>query len=191
MNDFNTYKEGLDLDFLKDYCVGNGQLTQFERGDYFECVGRPSSRIGYIMRGCFKFIVRNEVNGKDFITGFSFNNEFVADYPNCLIGRLSEVNIVADMPSEVYVIGGDELRRMFDQDIVKLRVGKSLSEALFTQTYSRFLDHYRLDARGRYMKLLSRCPSVVQQLSLKDIASFLNVTPKTVSQVRRDITFGE
>ena len=143
------------------------------------------------MRGCFKFIVRNEVNGKDFITGFSFNNEFVADYPNCLIGRLSEVNIVADMPSEVYVIGGDELRRMFDQDIVKLRVGKSLSEALFTQTYSRFLDHYRLDARGRYMKLLSRCPSVVQQLSLKDIASFLNVTPKTISQVRRDITFGE
>ena len=39
------------------------------------------------------------------------------------------------------------------------------------------LDHYRYTPRGRYHKLLDRCPQVVQMLSLKDIASFLNSTP--------------
>ena len=36
---------------------------------------------------------------------------------------------------------------------------------------------YGLSARSRYRRLLERCPQVVQMLSLKDIASFLNVTP--------------
>ena len=39
--------------------------------------------------------------------------------------------------------------------------------------YQRDLDHYRYTARGRYRRLLDRCPQVVQMLSLKDIASFL------------------
>ena len=79
---------------------------------------------------------------------------------------------------------------MYEQDPVTLRIGKDLGEKLFTQTYTRFLDSYRLDPRGRYEKLLSRCPHIVQRLSLKEIASFLNVTPKTISLIRKEITFG-
>ena len=57
--------------------------------------------------------------------------------------------------------------------------------------YRRDLDHYRYTARGRYRRLLDRCPQVVQMLSLKDIASFLNVTPQMLSKFRREITFGQ
>ena len=42
---------------------------------------------------------------------------------------------------------------------------------------------------GRYRRLLERCPQVVQMLSLKDIASFLNVTPTYLSKIRKEITF--
>ena len=39
--------------------------------------------------------------------------------------------------------------------------------------------------------LLQRCPGIVEHLALQDIASFLNVTPKTISMIRKDITFGK
>ena len=39
--------------------------------------------------------------------------------------------------------------------------------------------------------LLCRCLGIVDLLDLQDIASFLNVTPKTISMIRCDITFGE
>jgi len=42
----------------------------------------------------------------------------------------------------------------------------------------------------RYERLLQRCPGIVEHLDLQDIASFLNVTPKTISMIRKDITFG-
>ena len=32
---------------------------------------------------------------------------------------------------------------------------------------------------------------IVEHLALQDIASFLNVTPKTISMIRKDITFGK
>ena len=38
---------------------------------------------------------------------------------------------------------------------------------------------------------LQRCPGIVEHLDLQDIASFLNVTPKTISIIRKDITFGK
>lgn len=188
MESFNSYKEGLDLAFLKRRCVEHGRLVQFARGDLFEKAGCPSRLVGYVVKGCFKYNVQVG-GGKNFVTGFAFEGEFVADYPNCLYGRRSEVSIEANMPCEVYVIDGRDLLQMYlGDDEVHLQ-GRLIAENLFTQTYSRFLDHYRYDARERYERLLARCPLIVQQLSLRDIASFLNVTPKTISQIRRDITF--
>ena len=60
---------------------------------------------------------------------------------------------------------------------------------LFKMVYARDPDHYRYTARSRYRRLLERCPQVVQMLSLKDIASFLNITPYYLSELRKEMTF--
>ena len=44
-------------------------------------------------------------------------------------------------------------------------------------------------ARSRYRRLIDRCPKVVQILSLKDIASFLNITPSYLSTLRKEMTY--
>jgi hypothetical protein len=41
------------------------------------------------------------------------------------------------------------------------------------------------------IKVLQRCPGIVEHLDLQDIVSFLNVTSKTISMIRKDITFGK
>ena len=99
------------------------------------------------------------------------------------------MSVEAEGPCEGYVRDGRDWRRKDRGEDEAHLQGRLIAENLFTQTYSRFLDHYRYDARERYERLLARCPLIVQQLSLRDIASFLNVTPKTISQIRRDITF--
>ena len=33
---FNTYKEGLDLEFLREYCMEHGELRGMERGKTLE-----------------------------------------------------------------------------------------------------------------------------------------------------------
>lgn len=58
-----------------------------ERGAVFQQPNAPSRHIGYVEKGCFKYIVHNDAGNKDYITGFALENEFVADYPQNHIGR--------------------------------------------------------------------------------------------------------
>ena len=115
----------------------------------------------------------------------------MADFPYCLDGDVSEVTIEADMPCQVRIISGRELQRLIDTDPAMAKMDLKILKNLFKMVYARDLDHYRYTARGRYRRLLDRCPQVVQMLSLKDIASFLNITPSYLSTLRKGLTFGK
>lgn len=182
---------GIDLDFLRRYCIANGKRQEMGRGAAFQQAGMPSLHIGYVEKGCFKYTVNNTADGKSYITGFAFEGEFVADYPNCLYGKTSSVKIETSTGAAVHVVEGAAVLSLFTENAEKLLQGMRVMEGLFEQVYSNYLDLYSLDARGRYMRLMQRCPQIVQQLSLKDIASYLKLHPNTISKIRHSITFAD
>ena len=181
---FNTYKDGLNLKFLQKYCEDHGEKRTFERGGILVRESEPSHWIGYVAKGCFKYVVKNITENRDYITGFAFEDEFVGDFPNCVDNRKSVVSIVAMTVSEVYLIDGQQL-----QSLLANRNLAHIYKQLYLQIYTQYLDSYRMTVRERYRNLLHRCPQVVQQINLKDIASFLRMTPTTISNIRREITF--
>ena len=160
-----------------------------ERGETLEEAGEPAQWMAYVERGCFKYIVHNDEEGKDYCTGFAFEGEFVSDFPYCLDGDVSEVSIEADMPCDVHVISGRELQALFDNDPKMAKMDVKILKNLFKMVCRRDLDPYRDTARCRYRRLLDRCPQVVQMFSLKDIASFLKISPSYLSTLRKEMTF--
>ena len=128
------------------------------------------------------------VDTNDYCTGFAFEGEFVADYPNCLSGKTSEVTIMAGTQCKVFQIQGKDLCSLLESANMR-DLKQAISDHLFAQVYTQYLDSYRMTTRERYKRLLSRCPEIVQCISLKDIASYLKVTPTTISNIRREITF--
>lgn len=188
MTGFNSYIDGLDLSALKSYCVNHGRLTQYTKGDYFIKAGEESRYIGFVECGYFNYIVHNASEQKNNITGFAFEGEFVGDYPNCLSNKTSEVTILAGTSCKVFQLTGEELRKLLDSDGMR-GLKQTISDHLFSQVYTQYLDTYRLTTRERYKRLLLRCPEIVQSINLKDIATYLRVTPTTISNIRREITF--
>ena len=189
MIDFNSYINGLDLSGLKAYFVNRGRVTQYAKGDYFVKAGEESRFIGFVDCGYFNYKVHNSSEEKDYITGFAFEGEFVGDYPNCLLGKTSEVAIVAGTSCKVYRLASEELCKLLDSEGMR-DLKLAISDHLFSQVYTQYLDTYRVTTRERYKRLLLRCPEIVQSITLKDIASYLKVTPTTISNIRREITFG-
>lgn len=187
---FNFYKDGLNLEFLRVFCMEHGNTRIMKRGDIFEEAGNPSQYVAYVERGHFKYMVHNNEDGKDYCTGFAFEGEFVANYPNCLSGKISETTIVAGTPCKIFQILGKELENLLDTANME-GLKQAISNCLFEQIYAQYLDTYRMTTRERYKHLLHRCPELVQSINLKDIASYLKVTPTTISNIRREITFGE
>ena len=91
---------------------------------------------------------------------------------------------------KIFQILGKELENLLD-DVNMEGLKQAISDCLFTQIYAQYLDTYRMTTRERYKRLLLRCPELVQNINLKDIASYLKVTPTTISNIRREITFGK
>lgn len=184
MSSFNTYTDALDMAFLRDLCIREGMIRHFYRG---ECLVRHGERLrywGYIESGYFKYSVYDkEVNER--ITGFAMSGTMVGDYFSLTRQTPVSTNIVAAQDSEVYLCSVSVLQNLLDE-MPMLRT--SLADALFHQAYLQYLDLFRLSPKERYIKLLRRCPDILQTITLRELASYLHITPTHLSRIRRKLS---
>ena len=179
----------LDLETLQEFCKREGEAVTYRKGDQLEREGDPARWFAFVTEGCFKYVTHGHSDDKAHITWFSFQGEFVVDYPTFLYGRPSQATIEAMMPSRVIRVTGQQLEQFFDQSKETMKLRAIIAEHILFQFRSRYLDLHCTTARERYDLLMQRCPGIVEHLDLQDIASFLNVHPNTISKIRRDITF--
>ena len=181
----------IDLQVLREFCEREGEAVSYRKGDQLEREGDPARWFAFVESGCFKYVNHGISDDREHITWFSFEGEFVVDYPTFLYDRPSQTTIVAMMPSRVLRVTGEQLKQYFSQSIKTMELRAVIAEHILGQFRSRYLDLHCTTARERYDLLMQRCPGIVEHLNLQDIASFLNVTPKTISKIRKEITFGK
>ena len=181
--------DSLDLEMLRKFCEQEGEEVSYRKGDKFEREGDPARWMAFVTDGCFKYVTHGLSNDREHITWFSFEGEFVVDYPTFLYSRPSQTTIEAMMPSRVLRIAGQQLEQFFDQSKETMKLRAVIAEHLLAQFRSRYLDLHCTTPSERYNLLMQRCPGIVRHLDLQDIASFLNVHPNTISKIRRNITF--
>lgn len=135
--------------------------------------------------GIFKYSVFNATEQKYYNTGFAFTDEFIADYPGCLYGLPSETDIQALKAATVYVCRAEDMEELFEKNPESQKIARTNAEQLFLQTWTRYVQMYSLSPEERYRMLLSRCPDMLQDISLKEIASYLKITPTHMSRIRK------
>lgn len=182
---FNTYIDHIEPDFWRELCVKEGKLRHYERGEEFAKVGEVARYIGYIKSGTLKYVAFSS-DGTEHVIGLEFDEEFVSDFPFSLSGVKARVSIVAVTPCDIYCFPVQEMvKRMREDANVKDIVMRS-SEAVFSTVYDRYMALYCKTPQQRYDELVSRHPDLFTLFSLKDIASFLNITPTHLSRLRKN-----
>ena len=77
----------LDLQVLREFCEREGEEIAYRKGDQLEREGDPARWFAFVTEGCFKYVKYGMSDDKAHITWFSFEGEFVCDYPTFLYGR--------------------------------------------------------------------------------------------------------
>lgn len=184
MDKFNTYLDLIDTELYKNFCMKYGEARLFKRKELYLRAGDICSTFGYIKEGCFKYTCINTAENRLHSIGFSFKDEFISDYPTCKYGIPSKINIEALTDSEVYIVD----IHTFIKHIYFINKETELikaSDGLFLQSYERYINLYTQTPEERYHDLLKRCPEILQFISLKELASFLRITPIYLSKIRR------
>ena len=179
----------IDLQVLREFCEQEGEAVAYRKGDQLERESDPARWFGFVTEGCFKYVTHEISSDREHITWFSFEGEYVGDYPSCLDGRPALTTIEAMLPSHVLRVTGEQMLQMFRQNMDNMELRSIIAEHLLSQARRSYLDLHRATARERYELLLRRCPGIVEHLSLNAISSFLSITPQMLSKIRKDITF--
>lgn len=188
MANFNSYIDGLDMNFWRDICAREGQLHHYKKGEYFLKCGEMSKYVwGFVKEGYFKYIVVDS-DDNEYITGLAFSDTPVGDYLSLVKRCPALTDIVAATDAAVWVCNREVVDRVFEAD-PELHGG--VADSLFGQAYQNFLSLYRQSPKERYLDLLRHCPYILQNITLKELASYLQVTPTHLSRIRREITFGQ
>ena len=112
---------------MKIYCLRSSKKDM-------ECIlheGDACSFFGFILSGVVKYSCTNRTENKPYNVGFSFPNEFIADYPTCLYGMKSELNIQAIIPCEIYICSSAFLQQKFKENNENQRIARIAAEQMF------------------------------------------------------------
>ena len=183
-SNFNTYYENIDHDFWRKLCVEQGVLRSYDKGDYFIERGQVGRYIGFVKSGTLKYVAY-DADGSESVVGLEFAGEFVADFPFSLYGKKSRVSIVAVTPCEIYCISAREVGMRMKSDEELYRAVAEANVALFDTIYDRYIDLHVKSVQERYNELIDKYKDIFLYFSLKDIASFLNITPTHLSRLRK------
>ena len=186
MAKFNSYIEHPEIERWRELCVNEGELYRYSKGEEFVSIGRVARYIGYVKSGTLKYIAYDD-NGMEHVVGLEFAREFVADFPFSLRGEPSRVSIIADSECEIYRFPVRILAERIKSDATLSDLVTKSTELLFSQTYNRYLSLYCQSPEQRYQTLVCHHQDIFERFSLKDIASFLNVTPTYLSRIRKKL----
>jgi cAMP-binding proteins - catabolite gene activator and regulatory subunit of cAMP-dependent protein kinases len=89
--------------------------------------------------------------------------------------------------STLYVLKRNDLYELFKEDIHIANWGRKLAELEFLQTEERLIPLLFTTASERYKKLLENNPDLLQRMPLECLASYLGITPVSLSRIRANL----
>ena len=174
---YKSIEEG-DIELLHKYF----QPREFKKGDFLATANEVCNDIIFIGEGYFQCYVLNDIEEKtidiigcvDFITALS---SFITRVPN-------DEYIQAITDAKTLSINYDDLQALYDHSKGWERLGRTLMENQFVREQKLVISFVKHTAQMRYENLISNRPDLFQHVPLRIIASFIGVTPETLSRIR-------
>ena len=188
MEDFNSqYANHLKLEQLKQFILEHGTYTELKKGELFTIQGKVNHRGAYIEHGLLRY-TRVDEKGNIHIVGYTFSGEFAGSLCTLIEpNQPSLVTIEAVCDSKIYYLPYSTAEEFFATNVETMQLKCTLVEQSYLLMYHRLMDMYCKTTAELYLDLLNRCPDIQEYITLKEIASFLQVTPETISRIRRGL----
>jgi CRP-like cAMP-binding protein len=161
------------------------ELQTLKQGDYFVKQGEIPHKIGFLEEGLLKCVLYND--NRSVIDDFAFPGNFVANYYSFLKKEPSNKALICLKDTVLRVTTRDKLSAFDKKHPFTIDLARRVAEKLFLNTHDKLENLRLLNAEERYLNLIKTNQHIALEIPQYEIASYLNVSPETVSRIRRKI----
>ena len=158
------------------------ELKKLKKGDFLIREGQVENHIYFINKGATRnFFIKD---GKDYTVDFQFTDEFVTAYYSLITREPSSVFIELLEDSELVAISVKFLNEFYARYHNGEKIGRLIAEYQYVKRLRKEMDLLSLTAEERYAGLMQRNTALIQNISVKHLASYLGIQPESLSRIR-------
>ncbi len=161
------------------------QKIEFAKNDYLIKEG-TTANFYYFMEAGFARSYVIDLEGNDISTKFFSSTDIVIDWHSYFLKTKCRENVQAISTCTAWKISFENFMKLFHiesfREVGRTRLVNNYFE-LKTHSVSVIAD----PAKERYLNLLKTKPDIVQNVPLKQIATYLGITDTSLSRIRKEI----
>ncbi|MBB5645249.1 Crp/Fnr family transcriptional regulator [Pedobacter cryoconitis] len=185
-------------DFLKNFGILTtaeiedflhlGTIRNLQKGEFFISEGKSCKEVAFIKSGILRSFFTPE-SGEEITYCITFPNTLMTAYSSFITSLPTLENIQAVAPCELLIIKKAAIDQLSKSSLNWVTFFKIIAEQQYIELEKRLFLFQKEKAKKRYMDLLENQPAYVQQIPLQYLASYLGITPRHLSRLRKEIVF--
>lgn len=166
-----------------DEITGNGEILTYRREEILKKVNTTEKYLYFIIRGSAGILLWNKNN---FVcTDIIFDRDFVCDYLSFITRQSTPYQVIAFEDAEMFRISHERFDQFTRNNPSGDKIWRYATQALYVEKHYQQLQLLTMSASERYGMILQHQQFVLQRIPQKYIASYLGVTPQSLSRLRK------
>ncbi|MEL6561077.1 MAG: Crp/Fnr family transcriptional regulator [Bacteroidota bacterium] len=170
-----------------DQMMSLGEHRKIQTGEYFVREGDVCKYAAYITSGVMRSFYYSS-DREEITYCFRFAGDFVTAYSSFIFQNETPENIQSITDCELILFRKQDVDKLQESDIKWMRFFKMLAEQEYLYMEKRIFLLQRESAEHRYLDLLNNHPEYLKQIPLSQIASYLGITQRHLSRIRKQIS---
>lgn len=169
----------------KDWNLLNSiiQPVEIQKGTEILSIGKHCRHLWFLSKGAVRAFELN--NGIEKSNYFFTDYSLFIDYYSIATQQPSELCFIAEEDCEILAMNYADMIALYNQSQLLERIGRIMAERQFVIEFELRRMFLNKDALERYEYLIVNRPEIFQRFALKDIASFIGITPGSLSRLRK------
>jgi CRP/FNR family transcriptional regulator, anaerobic regulatory protein len=185
---YNIFQKYLDDKIVlsreqSDWIRSLSVVKKLRKHQYLLQEGDVCKHHAFVTKGCLRSYSVDS-HGMEHIVKFAVENWWIADRDSLKTGEPAKLNIDAVEDSEAVLLTGQDFDLVCQQVPAFNDMVNNLLQSAYNASQNRVLANISLYANEKYEYFLQRYPDLALRLPQSMIASYLGISPETLSRVR-------
>lgn len=177
MNPIQDLKHRLDtLDLWEENRTIN-------RNEYIALKGKIDTNLYFVLSGSLRVFIVD--NSEELTIRFGYQNSFITALDSFISGIPTDYYIQAIKKTTLKIISKQNYYNFIQSSAENSTLWHNIMEQLIYQQMEREIDILTTSPVDRYKRVLKRSPQLFQEIPHKYIASYLRMTPETLSRIKK------